>query len=205
MLIPTRRSIYRSWFLTSEPMLSTRRCIFVVLHWITKELSSNCYYPWVSQVFFRLCEFSSGDLQSPVSISFVGLIRNSIHPSIRPVFSHSFSMLIPTRRSIHPTDQPTTCFLNFLGNYGCIWQFQGSSNQHALFLWRYAREAGQLQSGCASEGSEIPRATGRDVLFHGCIGGYRVLRSFHIALRQPSIIAPSAATDLIFLKILPQK
>ena len=33
--------------------------------------------------FFRLCEFSSGDLQSPVSISFLILIRNSFVRSYR--------------------------------------------------------------------------------------------------------------------------
>ena len=37
-----------------------------------------------AELFFRLCEFSSGDLQSPVSISFLILIRNSIQPSVCP-------------------------------------------------------------------------------------------------------------------------
>ena len=44
-------SYLRSWFLTSEPMLSTRLYIFVFPHWI-KNISSNCYHPWVSQAFF---------------------------------------------------------------------------------------------------------------------------------------------------------
>ena len=40
---------------------------------------SNCYHPWVSQAPFRLCGFSSGDSPSPVSLSFLGLIRYSRH------------------------------------------------------------------------------------------------------------------------------
>ena len=46
--------------------------------------------------FFRLCEFSSGDLQSPVSISFLILIRYSLTHSL----THSLTLQIQTAKKM---------------------------------------------------------------------------------------------------------
>ena len=71
---------------------------------------------WNSSSFFRLCEFSSGDLQSPDSISFLILIRysltHSLLVSVRPRSG-------PQKFADTAPSFPSADFADYVGSLEC--------------------------------------------------------------------------------------